>query len=128
MKFRGTEMASQTDSRIGAENACMVYVTVGAHAEATMLARTAVGERLAACANILGPATSIYRWKGEVEEAQEFVLIFKTRRTLSGQLAARIKALHSYATPCIVTYAMTAADPAFLGWLAAETVDPESAS
>ncbi len=115
---------SQTDSLARAEDACMVYVTVGSREEGLEIARTVVGEHLAACVNVLGPATSVYTWGGKIEEAQEFVMVCKTRQSLSPSLSARVKALHSYDTPCIVTYAMDAGFPPFLAWIAASTENP----
>ena len=101
----------------------VVYVTVATRDEGLAIARVLVGERLAACVNILGPATSVYTWDGKAEEAQEFVMVCKTRHTLAPTLSARVKALHSYDTPCIVTYAIEAAFPPFLAWVAASTVE-----
>jgi periplasmic divalent cation tolerance protein len=109
------------DSLASAERFCMVYITAGSQAEAEAIARTVVAERLAACVNVLGPGLSIYRWQGAVEEAQEIVLIAKTRRDRADALAARVAALHSYDTPCIVTYPMLAGAPGYLAWLTAET-------
>ncbi len=100
---------------------CMIYVTAGSRAEALQIARALVEERLAACANILGEVASIYRWQGKVEEAQEIVLIAKTKRSLAEKAIARIKALHSYDVPCAVAYNMTAGLPAYLDWIDGET-------
>jgi periplasmic divalent cation tolerance protein len=111
----------QTESLRSADDACMVYVTVGSREEALEIARAVVGERLAACANILGAATSVYTWEGKTEEAQEIVMVMKTRQTLAAKLSARIKALHSYDTPCIVTYAMQSGFPPYLAWIAEST-------
>jgi len=100
---------------------CMIYVTASSRAEAKTIARALVDERLVACANILGEATSVYRWQGKVEEAQEIVLIAKTKRALADKAVARITALHSYDVPCAVVYDMSAGSPAYLSWLAQET-------
>lgn len=102
-------------------NACMIYATTASHDEALKIARALVQEKLIACANVLGPATAIYRWKGEVEEAQEFVVIAKTRRALADQALARIKTLHSYDLPCAVIYDMTGGLPEYLAWIGTET-------
>ena len=56
-----------------------VYATFGSDEEARRIARTLVEERLAACANILAPCHSIYRWQGKIEEAAEVPALFKTR-------------------------------------------------
>jgi periplasmic divalent cation tolerance protein len=111
----------QTDSLAPADQACMVYVTVATRDEGLAIARALVAERLAACVNVLGPATSVYTWEGKTEESQEFVMVCKTRRALGPALSARVKALHSYDTPCIVSYAMQGAYPPFLDWIAAST-------
>jgi periplasmic divalent cation tolerance protein len=101
---------------------CMIYVTASSKAEATTIARALVDEKLVACANVLGDATSIYRWQGKVEEAQEIVLIAKTRRDLADKALARIKALHSYDVPCAVVYEMTAGLPDYMAWIDRETI------
>ncbi len=100
---------------------CMIYVTASSNDEAAQIGRTLVTEKLAACANILGPMKSIYRWQGVVEEAQEVVLIFKTRRALADAALARIKALHSYDVPCAVVYDISAGLPDYLSWINRET-------
>lgn len=86
-----------------------------------MIAKALVSEKLAACANILGPAHSVYRWQGKVEEAQEIVVIFKTRRDLAEAALTRIKALHSYDVPCAVVYDISAGAPDYLAWINRET-------
>jgi periplasmic divalent cation tolerance protein len=109
------------DSLAAAQDACMIYVTVGSDTEARKIATALVSEKLAACVNILGPATSIYTWKGRMEEAQEVVMVCKTRRSQAQAAAARIKKLHSYEVPCIAVYGMEAGYPQFLDWIGAET-------
>jgi periplasmic divalent cation tolerance protein len=109
------------DSLAAAQDACMIYVTVGSDAEARKIASALVREKHAACVNILGQATSIYTWKGAMEEAQEIVMICKTRRSHAKAAAARIKELHGYEVPCIAVYEMAAGFPPFLAWIEAET-------
>src|SRR5215469_1438485 len=79
----------------------IVYVTASNAGEARRIGRTLVEERLAACANITAPVTSIYWWEGKVEEASEAVLILKTTEARLEALVSRVKALHSYDCPCI---------------------------
>ncbi len=100
---------------------CMVYVTAASKDEAAKIGRALVTERLAACANILDGMFSIYRWQGAVEEAQEAVLILKTRKELADKVIARVKALHSYDVPCAVVYDMAAGLPAYLDWIDVST-------
>lgn len=109
------------DSLSTTDDHVMIYMTAPSHQEAEKIAQALVGERLAACVNILGPAMSIYRWEGKVEQAQEIVLIAKTRRGRADALAARVKTLHSYEIPCIVQYRVEAATKDFLAWVDAET-------
>ncbi len=101
--------------------ACWCYVTAGSRAEALTIGRTVVEERLAASANVLDGATSIYWWQGAVQQAGEAVLILKTRSALVERLIARIRELHSYECPCVVTLPIVAGNPEYLDWLAAET-------
>jgi len=98
-----------------------VYVVAADIVEAERIAEALVAERLAACVNILGPASSVYRWKGAVERAAEIALIAKSRRDLFDRLAARVRELHSYDTPAIVAWPIVAGDRAYLDWIAAET-------
>lgn len=98
-----------------------VYVTAADAAEAERIGRTAVGERLAACANILDGMRSLYWWQGRLEEAQETVLILKTTNERLDALIARVRALHSYDCPCIEALEVVAGNPDYLAWLARET-------
>jgi len=99
----------------------LAYVTAGSREEALRIGRALVEERLAACANVLDGMTSVYRWNGAVEEAPEAVLIAKTRADLFDRLTDRVRALHSYDTPCVVEVKLGRGNPAFLDWLEAET-------
>jgi periplasmic divalent cation tolerance protein len=97
------------------------YVTAGSRDEALSIGRTVVEERLAACANVLGGMTSLYWWQGALEQADEAVLILKTRAELVERLTARIRELHSYACPCVVALPIAAGNPRYLDWIAGET-------
>ena len=98
-----------------------VYITAGSPEEARSIGRTLVEERLAACVNLFDGMTSIYRWQGAVETAQETVLIAKTRADLFDRLSARVKELHSYSVPCIVELGIGRGNPDYLDWLRGET-------
>lgn len=98
-------------------NHMMVYVTFDSRAAALHVARTVVEERLAACANLRGAGDAVYVWDGAVQEAQEWVVLFKTRTTRFDALKARIVALHSYEVPCIVAWNILEGHPAFLDWI-----------
>jgi len=87
------------------------------------VAHTLVGERLAACVNILGTCTSVYRWQGDVEEAEEVTVLVKTTRLRHAACRQRLDALHPYEVPEIVTIAPEAVWPAYAQWAAGETRD-----
>jgi len=98
----------------------MVYVTAPDLATARSIARTVVRRRLAACAN-LWPIESMYRWKGKLEETNEVVIVFKTRRALLEKLIAAVRANHPSEVPCIVSYPMGPALREYLDWIDQET-------
>lgn len=90
-------------------------------ASADALAAALVGERLAACVNILAPCRSVYRWQGAVEAADEVPLLIKTSAARYGELEAAIVARHPYQTPEIVAWPIDRGLPDYLAWVAAET-------
>ena len=98
-----------------------VTTTTDSRAEAERLGRVMVERRLAACAQIVGPVTSTYWWKGAMETAEEWVAVMKTTDRLSAQLIAAIKAEHSYETPDIVAISIVDGLPDYLNWIAEET-------
>ena len=103
---------------------CFVYITAGSMDEARTIGRALVDERLAACANILPSVTSVYRWQGAIEYAEEVVLIAKTREALVPRLSDRVAALHSYDCPCVVAMPIVAGHADYLDWISAETEQP----
>jgi periplasmic divalent cation tolerance protein len=107
------------------EEYAVVLVTCGSRAEARRIARAVVTRRLAACANLLeSPVQSVYRWKGKVEEAWEFLLLLKTSKALLGALEAEVKRLHSYEVPEFIALPIVAGSRAYLQWLK-ECLTPE---
>ena len=81
-----------------------VFAVFATAEEAERLARAMVEERLAACANILAPCASIYRWQGAVQGATEVPALFKTSAAAADRLIARLAELHSYDVPAIVQW------------------------
>ena len=102
-----------------------VYVTAKDETEAKTIARAGVGERLAACANVLGRIDSVYWWQGSVCEENEVALILKTSAARKPELIHRIKELHSYECPCVVCLPIADGNRDFLNWIAAETGDSQ---
>ena len=89
---------------------------------ANAIALAVVEARLAACVNILPRVQSVYRWQGAVESATEIPLFIKSTVTNYPALEAAIKALHPHAVPEIIALPITQGLPAYLNWLATETV------
>lgn len=85
------------------------------------LARALVELRLAACANVLAPIASVYRWHGTVEQATEYPVLLKTTSERYGEVERAIVERHPYDVPEIVAWPVTAGLPAYLDWVAAET-------
>jgi len=104
-----------------AEDFVVVLVTAGDAEEAARIGRTLVVERLAACANVVGPIHSVYRWQGAVEEAAEHLLLVKARAADLPALEARVRALHSYQVPEVLALRVTAGSGPYLAWLAEST-------
>jgi periplasmic divalent cation tolerance protein len=98
-----------------------LYMTAANAEQAKAIGEALVRERLVACANILSPIASIYWWQGQVQHDTEAVLIAKTRADLVERVIARVKALHSYTVPCVVSLAIDDGNPDFLAWIEAET-------
>lgn len=102
-----------------------VYITAGSLEEAKSIGHALVEERLAACVNMFDGMRSIYRWKGALEEAQEVVVIAKTRSALVKKLIKRVEQLHSYETPCALAFKITDGTRGYVRWLQAETAQPK---
>ncbi len=95
----------------------VVLTTCDSEQQATRIARHLVEERLAACVNIISRATSVYRWKGKIESAEEWLLIVKSRRELVPDLRAALEKLHSYEIPELITISIDDGAAAYLAWL-----------
>ncbi|MGD8990952.1 MAG: divalent-cation tolerance protein CutA [Desulfobacterales bacterium] len=97
-----------------------IYMTAGSMAEARKIGKALVETRLAACVNIVDNMQSIYRWEEQLQEDSEVVLIAKTTDKLVPQLINRVKSLHSYDCPCIVSLPVSGGYPPFLDWIQSE--------
>jgi periplasmic divalent cation tolerance protein len=98
-----------------------VLTTTDAADKAEHLARGAVESRAAACAQINGPVTSVYRWKGEIETAQEWQILFKTTEGRYPELETWITSAHDYETPEIIATPVVRGSVEYLTWLEQET-------
>lgn len=96
----------------------VVLATCGSAAEARRIARKLVEGKRAACVNILSaPVGSIYRWRGKVESAREFLLVIKTKRKEFAGLQRAILQLHSYEVPEVLALRVAAGSPGYLNWI-----------
>ena len=96
------------------------YIATASREEANRMALTLLEEKLIACANILGEATSLYVWEGKLCDTPETIVIAKTTTVLAEKAVARARELHSYECPCIVTWPITGGYAPFLEWVEAE--------
>lgn len=95
----------------------LAFTTCDSQADAQRLARALVDRQLAACVNILPPITSVYRWKGKVEEAQEWLLLIKTSAPLFENLRQQLPGIHSYEVPELIGVPIVAGAESYLAWL-----------
>jgi len=93
-----------------------IYVTCSGLEEARQIGKTLVEERLAACVNIF-PVNSIYLWEGKVKGALEFAIVIKTVEEKFREVEKRVKEMHSYDAPCIVSFEVKNVSEEFLNWV-----------
>jgi periplasmic divalent cation tolerance protein len=94
-----------------------VSTTTQTQEDARKIACYLVEQKLAACAQILGPIESTYTWKDKVETAIEWLCLIKTRENLFGKLEAAIKKLHPYETPEIIAVPIVEGSGDYLRWI-----------
>jgi periplasmic divalent cation tolerance protein len=99
----------------------LVTTTTDSRQEAAELAKSAVRERLAAGAQLVGPIASTYWWEGEIESAEEWMVVFKTTAERFDELADLIAEQHSYDTPEIIAMPVVAGLPDYLAWVSEQT-------
>lgn len=100
-----------------------VLTTTGTAEEAEALAGGAVERRLAACAQVSAPVTSVYRWKGRIQQDREWQVLFKTTAARYAALETHLRQAHSYDEPEIIALPVTAGSPGYLHWVAEEVSD-----
>ena len=103
------------------ERPVLVYTTYPSLVEAEAAGRVLAEKGLAACVNILPGMRSIYRWQGKIDQAEEVVMIIKTRDAQKEAVAAEVRRLHSYDTPAILFIATNGGDNAYVDWILAES-------
>lgn len=94
-----------------------IYMTAANLEEAQKIGRELISSHLAACVNLFPQMNSIYIWDGKLQEDSEVVMIAKTTEARVADLIAKVKSLHSYSCPCIVSLKVEGGYPPFLQWV-----------
>jgi periplasmic divalent cation tolerance protein len=108
------------------KNLRLVYITTKDREEARKIGNDLVQNRLAACVNIIDGMESIYRWKGELQTDSECILIAKTTYSNVSRVTERVKELHSYDVPCVISLnlAEQEGNEEYLYWLLSSVKPP----
>ncbi len=101
-----------------------VITTTSSREDAFRIAHMLLERRLAGCVQIVGPITSIYRWQGQIEQAEEWQCLIKSRQDLFGILAEEIRAGHPYEVPEILAVPVVEGSRDYLTWLQGELALP----
>jgi periplasmic divalent cation tolerance protein len=99
----------------------VVFITTSSYDEARKIASALVDQRKAACVNIVPKVTSLFRWKGKIEEAEESLMVVKTRAELFTDVVSTVKSIHSYEVPEIIALPIIEGNADYLAWLKEET-------
>ncbi|HKF30334.1 MAG TPA: divalent-cation tolerance protein CutA [Candidatus Binataceae bacterium] len=102
-------------------NVVVVLVTCANEEQGASIARSLVGERLAACVNLVSGIRSIYRWRDKLEDDRETLLLVKTRTQLLARVERRVRELHTYEVPEIVAVRLYGGSKPYLDWLLEST-------
>src|SRR4030042_67507 len=99
----------------------IVLVTCGSEEEAKKIANALVEEPLAAFVNLVAPIRSVYRWEGKIWDEKEWLLIIKTQKDRFEELEKKVKSLHSYSVPEIISLSVTEGSSVYLNWIRENT-------
>jgi len=102
-------------------NPIVALVTCGSEDEAIKIAYGLVESRLAACVNLVAPIRSVYRWEGKIWDEKEWLLIIKTERHRFEEMEKKVKSLHSYSAPEIISLSISEGSSAYLNWITENT-------
>ena len=95
----------------------VVIMTAANREEAVKIVRSLLEERLIACANIVGPISSIFWWQGKIDEAREFLVFMKSHENHFERLSEKVAEIHSYEVPEIIALPIIKVSPPYLEWL-----------
>jgi len=106
----------------------VIFVTTESEDQAVQIARTLVAERLAACVNIVGPVRSIYRWRNDVKDDREYLLIIKTRALHYMKVETRVREMHTYEVPEVLALNADRGSAPYVQWMLDSTGPPRGRS
>lgn len=95
----------------------LIYCTCPDLSSAQRIAEHLIAEQLAACVNILPGVQSVYAWQGQIESAQEHLLLIKSPQPHYAAIEAAIKTLHPYQLPEIIAVAIARGSDEYLTWI-----------
>jgi periplasmic divalent cation tolerance protein len=98
----------------------LVYITASSKKEAKKIAEVLVSEKLAACCNIF-KIDSLYWWRGKIKKGGEYGIFTKTKKSLVERIIKRVKEVHSYSVPCIISFNIEKGSKDFLNWIEKST-------
>ena len=104
------------------ESYIQVLTTIDKKDDAEKIARAMVERKLAACVQIAGPISSIYRWKGNIESTQEWQCWIKSKAVLYEEIQEAIKSIHPYEVPEIIAIPIVTGSSQYLQWLENEII------
>ena len=99
------------------EKHVVVFITAETHGQGRDIADALVGDKLAACVNIVPSVQSKFRWQGKIDSANESLLIVKTREVLLDKVIAKVKSIHSYKVPEIIALPIVGGNKDYLDWI-----------
>jgi len=97
----------------------LFLTTAPTREEANSIATELVSKHLAACVNVLGPMASVYRWQGDLERSEEFLLLIKSTESNSAAIQEAIRELHSYQIPELIAFTVESGLEPYLNWITA---------
>lgn len=98
----------------------IIYTTIEKVEQAELVARTLLDEKLVACVN-MWPITSMYTWQEKIEKSSEIAIFLKTKEECHNLVYKRLKEIHPYECPAIITLDVTKAHPDFMQWVQSQT-------
>ena len=99
----------------------VVLITAGSQEEAHRIGDALIGQRKAACVNIIPQINSLFRWEGKIEDDRESLLLVKTRAELFPEVVDAVKSVHSYDVPEIIALPIVEGSQDYLKWIGEET-------